>query len=264
VSHTKKLLIPLVLGVVAAGMNWYVLRQKLTLEGFVAVSHDLSAGHLLRAEDLEELRIGGDIGDFKKTAIPYQDKSVLISRTVCRPMQSHDIVLFQDLAPQRLEPGPRADSMPISLEGVAKVQGLLVVGDNIGFWIKKQSPAAENSGISNEDGSVPSNDTEYIGPFTLLSVGSRLTQFASSTGDSARNYESGDIIHVAIRFIDDNHTPDTASSRLIQSQQDSSVGQKRIVALSLPGSGIKEFKKPSVRSVSVVSPAGKSIVKKKN
>ena len=177
-SHSVKLLIPIGLGIVAAGINWFALNSATRPVEFVEVTAELKEGTEFSLENLGSVELPARFRDLKDTAYPYEQVGVLLGRRATRSYEKGDIVFRRDLADE----GPLSDLPPdeevhpVSLEGVDIVPAFMVVGGKISF--KFQS-------------SDPGNPAEWVGPFPLKNVGSRVTNdpYHDESGGLDRNQD---------------------------------------------------------------------------
>ena len=82
-----KLGIPILVGVLAAGLNFMVLGQKAPTKMFVRVNEDVKAGTNIDAAVLEKVELSGDVGSLDQTAIPYAMRAVLVGRPLPRDLK---------------------------------------------------------------------------------------------------------------------------------------------------------------------------------
>lgn len=220
-----KFLIPIGLGLAAAALNLAAVSQSRpeTWRG-VRVARDLAAGEVLGAADLEPAELTGDPGSLARTAIPWSSMGILLARPVPRALRAGDLVLWRDAVPEpeELSAAPGEKALMIALEGIAVQPTLLRVGDDVGFLVAdddEPSPSVEGDG---------SADYLYLGPFSLLSVGERLSRGAGSGGGDPR------VISVAVR-VDDQGRLDDRARRLVFATERGrrGGGRGRIVALLL-------------------------------
>lgn len=225
-----KFLIPIGLGLAAAALNLAAVSQSRpeTWRG-VRVARDLAAGEVLGAADLEPAELTGDPGSLARTAIPWSSMGILLARPVPRALRAGDLVLWRDAVPEpeELSAAPGEKALMIALEGIAVQPTLLRVGDGVGFLVAADDDEPSLPPAAEEEGNGPA-DYRYLGPFSLLSVGERLSRDAGSRGGDPR------VISVAVR-IDDEGRLDDRARRLVHATERGrrGGGRGRIVALLL-------------------------------
>src|SRR5688500_19012349 len=92
--HSKRLAISLAAALAAFVGNHLYLAGQLRREPFVAVARDVRPGQPIVEEDLHPIEISGDLGAFRKSAIPWDERAVLFERQAARGLVGGDIVLW--------------------------------------------------------------------------------------------------------------------------------------------------------------------------
>jgi hypothetical protein len=238
-SSLMKLFVPILLGVAAGGINWFVMTVKTSPRSFVAVSEDVKAGERFDEDKLKKLPVSGDVASLSETAVPWEHRAVLLDRTSHRDLVKGDLVLWRDSSPPTVALAAREDEMAlsISLEGIGFVPRLLIVGDEVGFLIGKHARGKGKAEPAVPERPPEDAEFEYVGPFRILSVGERIgRKSADEPGDGRDN--DNKVITVAIQLQGPDRTPDAKTRRLLAAQQAGPDSQRRVVAVVL---------KPSVR-----------------
>jgi len=158
--------IPLLVGLIAAGLNWYVLNQRDAPKRYLRVKDKVNAGTPLTADALEVVELSGPpdtLDQLKNTVVPAGDKGLVVGRSTTRDLQPNDLVLWRDFVSARGE--LKKPFLPVSLEGLSLPERLLQAGDQISFIVSRRGPPATAGGPPGELG------VEEIGPFRVLSVG---------------------------------------------------------------------------------------------
>jgi hypothetical protein len=200
-----RLVIPVGLGLAAVWLNTTVMNSKLQPQTFIVVTDNLEAGDSFRPSSIGPRSFSGKVADLLESAVPWEDRAVILGREVPRPLRSGDLVLWRDATPpaRELTPDEGEASLPISLGDIDIVPNLLLVGEEIGFYvngsvlnsslpINYEDPEKFSVGL-NLPGIPSASDPHYIGPFRILSVGQRLTR----TSEESSNRDS-QIITIAI------------------------------------------------------------------
>jgi hypothetical protein len=222
-----KLLIPVLLGGGAATCNYFLMFTYTNPKKFVSAKEDINSGDELLSK-LEVVDIPGRAQVLLKCAVTGDDYlSLLDGRRAARSLKKGDLLLWQDVVqPVELKPAPNEDALTLSLEGVAVIPQLLLVGQQITFVVK---PAGDDVVVG--PGSKPAGprEPELIGPFRLLSVGSRLNRVSA---DSERGDSSGRTITVAIPATSEKFV-DATTGRLLKSIIGNNRDQSLIKAIIL-------------------------------
>jgi hypothetical protein len=230
--HWIGLMFAMGLGALAGGLNWSVIHSRTAPRAFIRIDRDLEAGEPIRDEYLERKDIRGDLGSLFEAALPYDERATLFNRPAPRTLHRGDLILFSDAESPPAELMARAgeDALPVPLEGVSIVPELLRVGDEIRFLVtatglRGPEPTA--------DGGDPTS-YHYLGPFRILSVGSRLTRRPPGEDDPS----PGDprLITVAIKHQADGEPLDSQTRRLVDAIDAMKQGRGpvgRIVAIIL-------------------------------
>lgn len=247
-----KFLVSLLVGLIAAGANWWVLNLKLKpdLPDFVRFSRPVKEGELLKEEVFELVEL--EVPD-SSSLLPYKDRAFLYGLPAPRAFVKGDLLLRRDLSVGMslpLEAGEVA--LNVGLDRVAFEPALLRVGAMLGFALlpppaPELPPAIPAPGFSDPAlvGAVPpmpvSTDPMAIptplpadilapapaptrtpsqatpqlgllGPFRLVSVGRRLSE--GTVDPDVRGRQVNKVITVAVRLKEDG-TLDERSQQLI-------------------------------------------------
>lgn len=168
-----KLLIPLGIGIGAAVLHWQAIGQAPPTAKFVRVKQSLKTGTVIEADALEEVTITGTqetVDALKLTAIPWQDRGVIVGRPAPRNLKKNDILFLQDtwsFDPQLSEPWA-----PLALDKVDVQMANLSVGSEVTFKV----PIPPKEGL---EGPALPKGFEQLGPFRVLAVGTRLSRVGS-------------------------------------------------------------------------------------
>jgi len=230
-----RLVIPLALGLSAAVINGMVVETRTASHPFVRIGREVKAGELIEGAALEQINLPGDVGDLRKSLVVYGDREVLIGTRAQRDLFPGDVLFWQDAArPDAAIPANDGEQiLPVDLSGVAVETSLLFPGTFIDFWISLP-PVTGAMTVSNQKaqaGSTTGGERgkfQRIGPFRLLSVGSRFGQ-PSSAEENDRHVPRGNerVISVAVKVRPDGQYED-ASQQLLDAQ-----AQKQIMAIAL-------------------------------
>lgn len=183
-----RMLLPVGFGIVAAAINFFVLRMMNQQTEFVSVKIQLVQGTPFTPANVQSLKVSGDAAKLNKSSDRWNDVHTIYGRLAGCTLDVGELILRQDAEPvKELKPGPDEDAMVISLGTVEVEPKLLLIGEKIGFLIRaaREVDAEENSEEEmSEEAAVaklkrlkkpdPQDvDIKYLGPFRLLSVGDR-------------------------------------------------------------------------------------------
>ena len=232
-KHLVRLIPSLVLGAVAGYLYMATLWRAIQPVEFVAVKADLKAGERFTVDNLGSIRINGEPGRLKDTAVLSRDRAILYNRPTNRELKAGDLVLLRDTAAaaQRTDGRRRRGRLPVSLSGLNVVPQLLAAGDQVEFLVTTgqsteggggspapRSPvgtlAAVNGSIAQPDRRPP---IERIGPFRILSVGQRLsTRSARPGAEASRGQGDEGVITVALKQLGGGKEFDPPAARLVE------------------------------------------------
>lgn len=167
-----RLLIPLALGVAAAGINWMVLSAGTQPVYFVTVSDPINVGDTFDLERAEKLALPQGFAELSKSIVPYEDRGVLSGRVVRRRIEKGDPVFFADtdLGGQWLALDASEELFPVALDNIDVDPDLLRIGNDIRFRVPP---------IAGEDG------PQWVGPFRIVVVGDKINNNFSQERSSA-------------------------------------------------------------------------------
>lgn len=93
------LALAVLLGVIAAGLNWVWISGLATPDEFVAIRTDIAVGETLTEEYLVAVPVPGQPERLRKSFIPWHDRAILFGTTANRDYAAGDIVFHRDLLP---------------------------------------------------------------------------------------------------------------------------------------------------------------------
>jgi len=219
---TWRFALPVILGVVAAGINYAVLSMRMAPRTYAQASSKLRRGaDVFDKDNVSKVELAVDI----PAALPWDDHKVLFDLRVARDLQPGDLIFRSDivLPDDRLKLQPGEVALNIPLEGVKFEANLLQVGRNVGFAIAETPPARG----AVQPASVGDPKFDAVGPFRIVSVGARITSQPST--DAEKNRSTVATVSVATSQLADGRVEDKAA-RLLQANR-----EKTIVALVLYG-----------------------------
>ncbi|HEY7314771.1 MAG TPA: SAF domain-containing protein [Gemmataceae bacterium] len=215
-----RLILPIVLGIVAAVLNFMVLRGSTAPLELTAVRSDIKADTELTEDMLERLSVRADPEIFK-SAVRYSDRGLLLGRRVTRPLSAGEALLYADV--QNLDeetnirlylrPGESTLTLPVDPSRIAPG---LRRGDQVGVRMAVRPEGAKALAMP---GAAPA-DRRILGPFRLLSLGTPIDPYRGAT--------LGDVRMVMV-----------AVTRMPDGQLDPSIAalDEAIVAATTPGGG---------------------------
>src|SRR4051812_18444885 len=95
-----KLAIPILLGLTAGGVNWFVMREKPAPQYYARMKAGLSQGDAFKPSHFEQFPIDSEyVSALPKTAVPFDQRETLFGREATRDLKKGDLVLWQDSSP---------------------------------------------------------------------------------------------------------------------------------------------------------------------
>lgn len=181
-NNVLKLLLPLGLGAVAGGLNFWVMsemaaRPEPTIYEYVTVKQDIPIGEPFPEEAIERFESTQEI----PAAIPWDERSILFENVSPRTLKTGDLVLRRDLQTrQSLALGDDEFGVHFALQGVDYQPEVVRVGKRVEFVVPVSAPATGGPG-----GNVTSH-YERVGPFRIVSLGRQLRPSVEGTGSGTR------------------------------------------------------------------------------
>lgn len=202
-KNTLKLVIPIVLGVIAAAFNFLALKTSVREVSFVQAARDIEVGEIFDEGDVQKLTILAQHSEnLKESAILFQDIGLLSGQFATRGIKSGDIIFYRDTEGLvgELYDFRKDDqaALPVSLRDITTPPKM-----RVGDYVELKIPAPRNA---------PDQSPQWIGPFRLVSVGNEITQ-NSEVRESNRisvAYESNNtaMLEKLEEFIDRSRTED--------------------------------------------------------
>jgi hypothetical protein len=170
-----RVLIPLGLGLAAGLLNFIALRSATAPLYVVVVRDNVKVGTELTDRMLDRLSVRAD-RELVKSAVPYEERGLVVGRRVNRPMQAGEIVFFSDVRiyggeeiRDNLRPGE------VSLTMIAKHSRIapgLRIGDEVSIVV------AERPGTASAGAIV----SRVVGPFRLVGFGEHADPYLGGPG----------------------------------------------------------------------------------
>lgn len=232
--YTLMLVVAVVCGIVAMGLNYLYLTAKTAPVEYVRVKADVAVGEKLGQDSFEPVSVSGPL---EINAVPFSDVSALYNRPAPRAFRKGELVLWQDVAPEaggmQLQPGE--SGLHIAIESLRIESGLLRIGQQVGFVVPHGIEI--DSAAASEPPRTTGERTEQIGPFRIVGIDDRLIDADPDAADS-REERQVRTLTVATRLEADGRTLTTDANRLILANS-----QRRILGLTFVG---KPQPKPAV------------------
>jgi hypothetical protein len=181
------IIVAVFLGALALMLNWYYLYSKTrdiaTIE-FIGVNRPVAAGEVLREEYFEPVPVPATTNTkyLRQYAYLYSDKSTVANIKATRDYEPHELVMRSDYRTPQPELNLAEDErlLLISVDSRNFVPELVDPGDLVTFVIPRGGGGGRPTPAS--PGDVPDvredvllEGNEMIGPFTVASLGSRLS-----------------------------------------------------------------------------------------
>lgn len=190
-NTTAKLLIPIGLALAAFAGNWIVMQPALEMVGYTGISKPVKVGEKITREHLTTISLPKAYDEgLRKTAVPATQWALLLERTATRDLAPNSLVLWQDVDVRgpELNLAKNQVAFPVSLDRAEYVPGLLRIGGTVYLRfldVERQQalPGGLESAALLEAAAGPQQ--RDIGPFTVVTIGSRFTNDASALEDSS-------------------------------------------------------------------------------
>lgn len=174
-----KLLIPLGLGVLAAGLNYMGRSSDIEPVFYVGLLKDLKAGEEIKPEYLQNVTLPRSLSaSLEKVGIRYGNRAVVYGRRVQRGMKKGDMLLWSDItAPAR--PWDKDEVLlHLSLDNVALAEDMRV-GQKIAFILPQESeepPSPDKEPKGKAPLAKDKTNYKFVGPFRVHSLGRRVME----------------------------------------------------------------------------------------
>ena len=210
--YSLKLLIPIGLGVLAAGLNYLTINAGLPQTEFIAAKRTIIAGKTIKKSDLVELPIPQNFEDSLAGLAPqYVERGSIIGQRAVRDVPAGDIVLLADTALGGVEDVNAESHQRVPLGRNSEYSGLFDAGMNVYFRVATQGERGERV-------------YKRLGPFKLLAVRS-----GKVTAKRARGSEPTLIDEVLVAFdLTNPKTQDLELQRFLDELQKGGIPDPRI------------------------------------
>lgn len=173
-----KLLIPLGLGVLAAGLNYMGRASDVEPVYYLGLKKDLLTGEEIKPAYLEAITLPRThVASLAKVGIPYRELAVVYGRRVQRSMKKGDLILWSDITAPTKALDKDDVLLHLSLDNVPLAEDLRV-GQKIAFILPQDLLDAAPPGKEPVVGKPPNpKDTKnyrIVGPFRVHSLGNRI------------------------------------------------------------------------------------------
>jgi Flp pilus assembly protein CpaB len=181
------LAIACLLGLLAAGLNWFYLDRKsreFQKVSFVSVAPEtqIHVGETFTAAHFAEMPVPEVAArKLEAVAVLWKDLDTVVGMNAVRDFSEQELLLRKDLEtpPAELELAPNERAMWIPVDQKNFVASLVVPGDEVDFLLptaRRPAPVVASDGAPSPTvASLPAaGHTEIVGPFKVLSIGNRL------------------------------------------------------------------------------------------
>lgn len=222
------LAIACLLGVLAAGLNWFYLDRKsreFQQVGFVLVAPDtqIHVGETFTAAHFIEVPVPEVAARrLEAVAVLWKDLDTVVGMNAAREFSGEDLLLRKDLEtpPAELELAADERAMWIPVDQKTFIAALVVPGDEVDFLLP--SPRSAPPAAAAEDGPTPSlappagGRTDIVGPFKVLSIGNRLGKTNVLNASRVPQLQEN-VITVGVKM--SGNTLDDKAQRLLDAMQ---------------------------------------------
>jgi len=190
-NYWLKIIIPVSLGIAAAGVNYAVMQFGMS-DVYVQVLREVAEGDPIDRNALSQVRLWYGGVNLQKAAVRWEDRALLYDRPATRKLEPGDLVLYRDAGQVRPELALKNDEVAVglSLSEFEFDYRLLRVGNKVGFFVvtldeeklakldgsASGTPAGGDAGSSlpfgADDARLPTKRV-LLGPFEIVSVGAR-------------------------------------------------------------------------------------------
>lgn len=198
------LIVAVGLGLVGALCNWLYLAQKskdVEQVQFIGLAADVRAGTIFQRQHFVPVEIPAiRANKLIQYAEPYKDVNVVLNTRARRDFEAGELLLRQDLKtpPPTLPPLEDTERyMWIPVDTNSTIPQFIEPGkDDVSFVVPRGGA-----------GPVAQQDTQIIGPFRVLSLGTRLGS-ADTAIDTRRATTRENIMTIKVKVIDDRLEPE--------------------------------------------------------
>lgn len=176
----------IVLGLLAAGLNWFYLERKsreFEKVSFVSIAPEVQIhpGETFVASHFAEMPVPEVAARrLESIAVLWKDLDTVVGMNAVREFRGEQLLLRTDLEtpPAELELGENERALWIPVDSRTFIASLVVPGDEVDFLLPRGArgaPAGSGDTAPTIASASPARGrTEIIGPFKLLSIGNRL------------------------------------------------------------------------------------------
>ncbi|HUY90521.1 MAG TPA: hypothetical protein VMV10_17420 [Pirellulales bacterium] len=178
----------LILGLLAAGLNWFYLDRKareFEKVSFVSIAPDtlVHPGETFDRSHFAEMPVPEVAArKLEGVAVLWKDLDTVVGMNAVREFSGDELLLRKDLEtpPAELELAEDERALWIPVDQKNFVASLVIPGDEVDFLMPRRATIATNPGApqtptpANPAGASPGGRTQIIGPFKVLSIGNRL------------------------------------------------------------------------------------------
>jgi hypothetical protein len=97
-KHVVRLLIALLIGLVAAVLNWYWMTQERAYPSYVYISDAIAAGQPISKDKLKSVQVKGDAAVLGKILVPWSQKELWYDRFAAQDYSANQPLFQRDMA----------------------------------------------------------------------------------------------------------------------------------------------------------------------
>jgi len=173
----KGLIIAIGLGIAGAALNFAYLQSKASNEvrvAFVGIKADkiVNRGQVLTEDDITDIQIPARwVGSLKSLGVLYEAKAGVVGQKALRNLSGERLLLRDDFGtpPPELNLEAGEELMWVPVDTRAFVPALVSPGDEVKFLLTGPTPAVRGASPGESAANEP------LGPFTILTLGNRLS-----------------------------------------------------------------------------------------
>lgn len=219
----NRLIIPAIIGVLAAFTHYTYLSSKVRLSEYIVVKKPVRVGEEIKPDAIETIRLPGNESRLSKVFVPYSEKHNVIMAIAQRDLYPEDVLFWQDTWRDKDDSrGLQAGEMlvPIELNGIVVETKLLMPGKQIWFQISSES--------KDESSRKFQGKLSMTGPYRIVAVGAQREKQVHGEDEKeaeSRLRGSERTITIPLKFQADGN-PDEKSSQVMLADK-----EKRIVRI---------------------------------
>lgn len=259
---SKRLFIPVTLGVMATLAHYSVLARKVRLSEYVILQKPILAGEEIGLDAIAKVKLPGDAERLRKTLVPWSEKHLVLMTVAQRNMFPDDVLFWQDTWRKGNDGDGLGDDeklVPLDLGGVIVETKLLMPGQLVWFEIALDSETGDagqvrrggrieddepaddewRQGTAKQRENVRPQSIRNLGPYRIVAVGAQKeTKVPEETTDEKSTIlrGTGRSITIPLKYRA-NGVPEEKTEQLLLAARDKRITRVVFEASREPRSG---------------------------